>query len=131
MTIIFIGKDKPTNQAIIRRLNEHLDCVLHCIYDPENLFTSAVLVPKNADMVIYDTTSFTGNIVSRIKKISEFFGRMPLLALHPYDKEKLVEPLLKNGANGVITNSPNEQVLMESVNNLLRGRTYLQKYKKA
>lgn len=128
MNIIFIGKDKPTNQAISRRLNEQLNCAIHFVQHPDAVAAHIPSVPFTPDLVIYDTDSYTGNIVSRIRELSREFTPTPLLVLHSYKKYKLAEPLIENGASGVISSSPREEDLLASVKTLLSGSTYIQEY---
>jgi len=130
LNIIYIGKPNHTNSFICETIRSKYSANI-TFHQPDELFESPEALYNEAlDLAILDLNSSYGidlapNIIA---KINSQLTNSPLLVLYPANYN-LITTLIEAGANGVISYTPMETVIIKSIDKLLKGEQFISKPK--
>lgn len=128
LKIAYIGKVNRTNDVICEIINASYNVDI-TFQEPSDVFYQPQLLDDSSlDCIIVDlnTSLGLGNAPDNIQKLNEHTPTTPLLVLHPYENNKLIEPLVEAGAISIISTTPTEEELKKAIGHLLDGRSYIQ-----
>ncbi|HKK24478.1 MAG TPA: hypothetical protein VJ941_02565 [Gracilimonas sp.] len=126
LNIVYIGKPNQTNSFIceVIRSNYSTEITFH---QPDKLLEEPeALNDEGIDLAILDLNSSygIGSAPSIIAKINTQLKTSPLLVLYP-SNYNFITPLVEAGADGVISNTPMETVIIKSIDRLLNGEQFI------
>ncbi|MEX2478993.1 MAG: hypothetical protein WD357_11185 [Gracilimonas sp.] len=127
LIIAYIGKLNQTNSIISEAINTSYGADI-TFYEPSEIFSDpSTLDDESLDLVIVDlnTSMGLGNAPDNIQRLSQQTPTSALLVLHPYDNNKLIEPLVEAGANSIISVTPTEEELSQAIDKALSGGSYI------
>lgn len=127
LQIVYIAKLNQTNSLIQDVLQTQLDAHVVMV-EHKSIFDENEFSPKvEPDLVIFDlnTSIDLRNAPDKVEIVNEHFSNCALIVIHPYSMKKIVEPLLKAGANGIISIAPSEDEVLSAVEETLAGKNYI------
>lgn len=127
LNIAYIGKDNHTNNIICEVINASYNADI-IFQEPTEVFSQPQLLDDEVlDLIIVDlnTCMGLGNAPENIEKLTRHTPTSPLLVLHPYENNKLIEPLVESGATGIISITPSEEDIHQALNHILDGKSFI------
>ena len=127
LKIAYIGKVNQTNSVICDAIHASYSADI-TFEEPSEVFSKPELLDDaSLDFIIVDlnTALGLGNAPDNIRKLYQHTPTSPLLVLHPYENNKLIEPLVESGAISVISTTPTEEKLKEAIDHILDGRSFI------
>jgi|AntRauTorcE11898_2_1112593.scaffolds.fasta_scaffold56029_1 DNA-binding NarL/FixJ family response regulator len=127
LKIAYIGKLNQTNGIISEAINTSYGADI-TFYEPTDVFSQpSTLTDELLDLVIVDlnTSLGLGNAPDNIQRLNQQIPTSPLLVLHPYENNKLIEPLVEAGANSIIPITPTEEELFQAINKALNNDSFI------
>ena len=79
------------------------------------------------DLVIIDVSLNGNNGIELMKNLSNRYPSMPLLAYSMHDETIYAERALRTGAKGYVMKQANADVLLDAIQQVLKGKMYLSK----
>lgn len=126
LDIIYIGKPNQTNRFICEAIRSKYSADI-TFHQPDELLESPeALNDELLALAILDLNSTYGidSAPGIIAKIKSQLTTSPLLVLYP-SNYNLITPLIEAGAEGVISNTPKETVILKSIDSLLNGEQFI------
>lgn len=126
MLFAFLGNTNQTNTIISDILSANFDAEISYFNFEEILETYSDDRSTHPALIIFDLDTYSGigKAPSNIRKLSQKFSKTPVLVIHSYELNKLKQPLIKAGAKGLISTTPSEQRLIQSVQYLLDEKEF-------
>lgn len=127
LKIAYIGKVNQTNSVISDSIQAAYSADI-TFEEPAAIFAKPQLLDDTSlDFVIIDlnTSLGLGNAPDNIRKLNLHTPTSPLLVLHPYETNKLIEPLVESGAKSIISITPTEEELKEAIEHILEGKSFI------
>lgn len=127
LKIAYIGKVNQTNSIISETIHASYSADIVFLEPTEVFSDPQVLNDTSLDFIIVDlnTSLGLGNAPDNIRKLYQHAPTSPLLVLHPYENNKLIEPLVESGAISIISTTPTEEKLKEAIDHILDGRSFI------
>lgn len=127
LKIAYIGKVNQTNSIICESIQASFSADI-TFREPSDVFSKPQLLDDaSLDFIIVDlnTSLGLGNAPDNIRKLDQHTPTSPLLILHPYENNKLIEPLVESGAISIISITPTEEELQKAINHILDGKSFI------
>lgn len=127
LKIAYIGKVNQTNSIISEAIHASYGADITFL-EPSDIFSNPqTLSDASLDFIIVDlnTSLGLGNAPDNIRKLHLHNPSSPLLVLHSYENNKLIEPLVESGAKSIISTTPTEEKLRKAIDHILDGRSYI------
>ena len=126
LNIVYIGKLNQTNSFICEVIRSKYSTEI-TFHEPDELLEAPEALSDEAlDLAILDLNSSygIGSAPSIIAKINSQLTSSPLLVLYP-SNYNFITPLVEAGADGVISNTPLETMIIKSIDRLLNGEKFI------
>lgn len=127
MKIAYIGKVNQTNSFICESIQASYSADI-TFHEPSDVFSKPQLLDdESLDLIIVDlnTSQGFGTAPDNIQKLDRHTTTSPLLVLHPYENNKLIEPLVESGAISIISITPTEEELQKAIDHILNGKSFI------
>lgn len=127
MKTIIIGDNQSINQAFSELLNEDLDC--NCTFRESTVChpNQLTLLDIAADLILIDLSSSIRNSREFVRKVRAVQPKTPIIALHFYKDESLVNEIIEAGASAYLLVNTSSSELKNAVCNVLEGKKYISK----
>lgn len=123
--VVLVGNDTKFNRTIA----EIIDSFRGFTISVTNLaqFKKA---ERNAEITIVDLTSINDEPTKVLTKISEITNEKPILAIHHYSDERIIKEIKSSGANAYLNSDLNEELLYNTLTDLLQPNELRLDYEK-
>ncbi|GEM_PF-843059 len=125
MNILLFGR----NNSITHTIHEMLDsapgwiATKICDLDPDWTATIEYTAEEqDYNIVVANLSGFVQSPTIVVKQISETIPSIPLLVLHSYSQQVLIQPLIWSGADGYLQVGLGERKLFEGVKKVADGQ---------
>lgn len=125
MKIFLLGRDSSVTNTLCDMLGSRQDWDTSIDLswdDSKNKNLPEALTSTSYDLLIVNLEDFFSTPVDLVKKIITHLPSVPLLVIHSYNDELLINPLIKAGAKGYLQNGIPEEKLYESVVAVANGQ---------
>lgn len=124
MDILLLGKKSSitaTLQSMLQSIDEWSLVVISNLSTLENPEYSE----GDFSLIIANLEEFEASSTTVISQIRQSHPKIPLLAIHSYLNQELIQPMIAAGASGYIKNDVSESVLIEAVRKVASGNQYI------
>lgn len=123
--ILFIGELNHTNTIICDCIRAMFACQINT-HSAQQFFTENIEQATGGreaiDLIIYDLNTSSGfrNVQENLRQIRTHFHDIPVLAIDPYQDDKLSDTLYSGGVQGILPVSPTKEEITRSIRSLLK-----------
>lgn len=124
MKILLLGRDSSVTKAVYSLLDtsEEWATSMYSSWDESETDPLLEMVKKaQYDLLIINLEDFDSPPTELIQKITNLAPSIPLLVIHSYNNELLIDPLIQAGAIGYLQNGIPEEGLFKSVRTVANG----------
>lgn len=128
MHILLLGRDTSVTETIKKMLSSIEEWSVNTILSPDFTDEKQLIsdVQKSAvDIIIANLADFPTPPEQIIRYITTHFLKTPVLVLHQYSRNLLVQPLIEAGATGYLQLGLSEDRLQKAVEIISAGSRYI------
>ena len=120
MHILLVGKTSSITTTIhtMLRSDDEWSAQLHSDLDNFSTFNEE---KSDFDLLIANLEDFRRTSTKVVSQIRSYFPDTPLLVVHSYLNNLLIQPLIEAGATGYINNNVSDSKLIETVQKVASG----------
>lgn len=85
----------------------------------------AFLKLQTPDIILMDISMPDKDGIALCKEVTERYPAVKIIALSTFNQQSFVDQMLKNGARGYLLKNAEREEIMEAINTVMNGNTYL------